>query len=261
MSLARDSANDTIQACLKRPVSSDLAEMLAYRTEQLDTCLKLLLEAQNPGFANALFVLMAAIDQGTLSPPSAEMALARAVAGKKIEHVNLTGMRLENLNFDRWTFRSCDLNETQLVDCRFLRCDFSSSAMFGTLIIEGELTGSNFGDASMVNSLGVIQDDEIERLYDNSEIRLWLLSQNAQVKADDLIIMTEDRLPANELLEHIFRRFYPRGSAAQQRHILRTSPTKSLPSHRIAGSQGSWQLVRTGGNTDTWSSPKGTEYP
>ena len=46
--------------------------------------------------------------------------------------------------------------------------------------------------------------------------------------------MGDEAIPSNELLEHVFRKFFPKGSVAQQRQVLVTSLTKSLPPHRVA---------------------------
>ena len=232
-SLARGSVSERIYACLSRPISNDLAEKLAYRTVELERYLQLLLEVGNSGFVNALSVVMAAVQQCTLTPESGESALTRALGGKEISHASLVSTRLEGLRFSGWEFRFCDFNEAHLVNCEFIGCDFTTSSVFGTVVIGGRLEDSDFGDASLVNSLGIVQDDEIERLYDNKEIRLWLRQQQAKVRSDDLSILTEKAVPVNELLEHIFRRFYPTGSSGQH-HVLETSLTKSLPSHRIA---------------------------
>ena len=232
-----------VRSCLRRPISSDLAEMLSYRVHNIDSYLRLILDDKNPGFANALYFLMASIRHGSLSAPDAERALARATYKLNVDHVDLSGVRLETLQFNNWTFQSWDFNEAKLVNCRFVDCDFSSASMFGTVIIDSYLAGSRFGDAGLINALGVVYEDEIEMLYDNSDIRLWLLSNGANVKSDDLKIVTDDELPSNELLEHIFRKFYPKGSISQQRHVQVTSLTKSLPPHRSAEVMELWDWL------------------
>ena len=101
-------------------------------------------------------------------------------------------------------------------------------------LFDVDFSESEFGDAELVNNIGIIQEGQIEYIYDNAEVRLWLLSLNARVNSEDLSIVGQDPIHSNELLEHIFRRFYPKGSDYHQRHILRTSITRSLPPHRIA---------------------------
>lgn len=233
-SIARGAVPEDIRSCITRSISDGLAEMLSYRVDDLEQCLKLLLENKGSGFRNALRVLVSAVQQRSIQPSDAESVLATALGGREIQHVNLSGLRLEALDFRGWVFRSCDFNRAQLVSCNFINCNFNTSSMFGTTIIDSNLSGSDFGDARLVNSLGVIQDDQVDRLYDNREIRLWLYSESAEVHLEGLDIVTDDPIPGNQLLEHIFRKFYPRGSETQQRHILRTSITRSLPSHRVA---------------------------
>ena len=233
-SIKEKSVSLEVRACLKRPISSDLAEMLSYRNHNLEDYLALLLQDKNPGVANALNILMASVRQGFLTAREGEFLLAQTLGSLEVEGVNLANARLESLQFSNWAFHSWDFNEAKLVNCEFVNCDFSRASMFGTVIIEGKVTNSNFGDANLVNSLGILQEGEIEYLYDNSEIRLWLLSSGARVKSDDLQIATEGVLPNNKLLEHIFRKFYPKGSAAQQRQVLVRSLTKSLPPHRVS---------------------------
>ena len=177
---------------------------------------------------------MASVRQGNVTRVEAEKTLVRALGNSAADHISVASLRLENLRFTDWCFHSWDFNETKLVNCEFINCNFSNASMFGTVIIDSDLAGSQFGNASLMNALGVIQDGEIEALYDNNEIRLWLLSCGARVNSDDLRIVTEEVLPSNELLEHIMRRFFPRGSDAQQRQVLVTSLTKSLPPHRVA---------------------------
>ena len=237
---------DRIRASLARAVSSDLADMLAYWVEDLDQYLKVILEDVHSGFANAISVLMASIRQGILDSIEAEKVLAQAIGVSKVIRADLSNIRLEQLQFDGWTFESCNFNEAQLVRCRFKNCNFERTSMYGTTIIDTVLDGSDFGDANLVNSLGVVQGDIVDRMYDNGQIRLWLLSQNAKVKSDDLMIATDAEMPVNDLVEHIFRRFYPKGSDAQQRHVLTTSLTKSLPPHRISevNSLVSWLMRR-----------------
>ena len=177
------SASPEVRACLKRPISSDLAEMLSYRSYNLESYLSLFLEAKNPGFANALYMLMASVRQGSLTALDVEQALVRTLGSSTVDHINLASMRLESLRFTGWVFRSWNFNETTFVNCEFVNCDFSNASMFGTVIIDTELVDSEFGDASLINALGVVQDDEIEFLYDNNEVRLWLLSSGASVRS------------------------------------------------------------------------------
>ena len=232
--IAQRSVTSEVRSCIRRPISNDLAEMLSYRVHNLNDYLRMFLEDKNPGVASALNILMASVRQELISADECERALLGTLETSEVEHVVLASMRLEFLRFTEWAFRSWDFNGAKLVNCEFLRCDFSSASMYGTVIIDSNLEGSTFGDANLLNSLGVVQDEEIEYLYDNNEIRLWLISNGAKVKSDDLRILTAENLPSNELLEHIFRKFYPKGSIAQQRHVQRTSLTKSLPPHRVA---------------------------
>ena len=234
LSIENNEASPELRACLRRPISSDLAEMLSYRIHNFANYLQLFLEDRNPGFANALYILMASVGQGTVTPVEAEKTLVRTLGNSAVAHISVASIRLENLRFGDWVFDSWDFNETKLVNCEFINCDFSNASMFGTVIIDSDLASSQFGDASLMNALGVVQDGEIEPLYNNNEIRLWLLSCGARVNSDDLRILTKEVLPSNELLEHIMRRFFPRGSDAQQRQVLVTSLTKSLPPHRVA---------------------------
>ena len=118
------------------------------------------------------------------------------------------------------------------MDCRFEDCDFSTAMLFGASVFTTSLAGCEFGDASFVNALGVAHEDVVERLYDNDDIRLWLKSSGAQVNVDNLVMVRQEPPTAEEMIAHVSRKFFPRGSDAEQRHKLRTTFATSLPDHR-----------------------------
>ena len=91
---------EEIRACIKRPISSGLADLIAFSESTLDQQLQLILETSDSGLVNVLSVLIAAIEQQTLSADEAEATLARTLGSKEIGNADFSGMRLEGLHFN-----------------------------------------------------------------------------------------------------------------------------------------------------------------
>ena len=221
---------------LRRPIPEGLLEIVCWRKDMLQGFLELFLKQKDTGLRNVLSLLSVGIETGSLSPRVAESALEGALRKKKLEHTDLSGLRFYGVRLTGWTFTDCNLNDTQWRGCAFCNCDFRGCSLFGCTVFDCDLVGSNFGRADTINGLGVVVDNQLERLYDNREIRMWLHSRGATVETQDLPLLQE-RVPeevslGRELVLHVFEKFYPRGSENEQRHRLVSAFSRSLPPHR-----------------------------
>jgi len=218
----------------RRPIGNDLSEFVASRIEELTRILSLFLSDRENGVRNALAILMAAIEAAIITPSEAEDNLAIVLGGSRLDG-NLSGLRLVNLHFTGWDFASSSFNDCQLVCCEFANCKMELATFFGVLFSDTILQGSTFGAATGLNGVAVVVENrEIERLYDNREIRVWLHNLGADVKIDDLPILSEDSIstPAEDLLLHVFSKFFPTGSDNEPRFRRVTTFLTGLPPHR-----------------------------
>ena len=107
----------TLQECLRRPISSDLAALFASQVSGLSEHLSTMVRQGQHGLANCLLVLMDGIREGAFEPEFAESALAAALGGKAVRNAGLENMRLERLVFRGWDFSGCNLSGVQLAGC------------------------------------------------------------------------------------------------------------------------------------------------
>jgi hypothetical protein len=219
----------------RRPISDDLAEFVASRKDELSVVLGLFLQDRENGLRNALTILMASMDSGVVVPTEAEAFLRSSLGGKKVDG-DLSGLRLEGLQFTGWEFGSSIFNDCHIVDCRFEDCQLEQATFFGALFSGSLLQLSRFGHAGGLNGIAVVEEGELERLFDNREIRTWLHGMGAVVDTDDLPLLQQQVLPetvgGEALLVHVFSKFFPTGSDSEQRTKKVSTFAKSLPPHR-----------------------------
>jgi uncharacterized protein YjbI with pentapeptide repeats len=145
-------------------------------------------------------------------------------------------MRLRGLQFIGWNFAGCILNDCHIVECRFQDCQLDEATFFGALFSDTSLEGSNFGSATGVNGIAIVAEQEIERLYDSRDIRMWLHGQGAIVTTDDLPLLQpqvmQEAVGGEALLIHVFSKFFPTGSDAEPRQKKASTFLTSLPPHR-----------------------------
>lgn len=233
--IATSGNGSKVNNLIRRPLSEELAEIISCHYNELDKWISLIIKDKECGPRNSLSILISTIRSGFIDNKKAENILSRVITSKEINGANFSGFRFEKLLFKEWKFPLCNFNDSQWVDVIFKDCDFSDSYLYSCTIFKAQLDGSNFGEAFNVNRLGVIEDAEIERLYDNKEIRLWLHNKGAKVKTDDIsVLKTSAPIPTlnNELLQHTFSKFFPRGSDSEQRLRKEITFFNSLPSHQ-----------------------------
>ena len=220
----------------KRLLSDDLSEILAAEAAAEPQCLVLLLSESKYGVRNVLSVLNAGVRTSILGATEAEKLLADAIGSKSITDADLSGLRLEGLQFVEWSFDGCNFNDCFFTRCQFERCDFTKASWHSCTMAETSLDGSDFGDAWNVNGLGIIDGDEMDRLWDNKEIRLSLHDAGGSVRTDDLPLLEPPRVGegsvGGELVLHVFRKFFPSGSEKEPRHRKVSTFSTSLPGHR-----------------------------
>lgn len=219
----------------RRPIGDDLADFLASRKTDLPVVFSLFLLDRENGLRNVLTILMASLEGGVMVPAEAEALLESALGGKKMDG-DLSGLRLQNLQFVGWDFGSSIFNDCHIVNCRLEDCQLEHATFFGALFSDTIFRGSRFGSAIGLNGIAVVADDEVERLYDSREIRMWLYGLDAVVATDDLPLLEHAQLPESAegaiLLTHIFSKFFPTGSDAEQRQKKISTFVTSLPPHR-----------------------------
>lgn len=220
----------------QRQLSQDLGEMLACRIKELDKYLTILLRDPRYGVRNGLSIMMAAIRLGLLNPEECERKLAAVNGGKSFTTADFSGLRFQRLLFEGWDFANCIFSEAQFTDCAFTDCNLERALLYSCRIFGNVvLKGSRFGRAAYVNGLGILDEGEIEVLYDNEDIRMWLISQGAVVETADLPLLKpteEQEIPlGRQLVIHVWSKYFPRGSDKEQRHKKVGTFATSLPAH------------------------------